>query len=133
MKNSRFIALVLTGWLGLHVAGGCGIVSKPEPWTADVTIDGQMFPIEASGNDHSRKGVSSLRAEQWKPAIDELELAVQANPDDENSWKALGVAYDKQGDARKAYDAYTKANILVRSPDPLVIARLLKLKPLVEH
>jgi len=130
MKKTTAAMCVLAA--ALTMAAGCDSVGKtfsPKHSKADIDLDGDVITIESSSDQHSQDGVSHLRAEQWADAVREFNLAVTDNPKDDRSLKGLGVAYEKMGDKAHAYDAYSRANLIILEPDPILTRKLRDLKP----
>ncbi|MCX7857269.1 MAG: M48 family metalloprotease [Deltaproteobacteria bacterium] len=65
-----------------------------------------IFPNDVSS--HFFLGMSNFRLKIYEKAIPHLEVATKAFMDHPSIYGTLGICYEKQGNLRKAYEAYSK-------------------------
>lgn len=74
------------------------------------------FEVVSANTEASRQGVRAMSLENWDEAVSKLETAVAANPDDERSLFALGVAQEMKGDLEAALQSYETLLMKVNRP-----------------
>jgi tetratricopeptide (TPR) repeat protein len=74
------------------------------------------FEVVSANTEASRQGVRAMSLENWDEAVSNLAVAVEANPDDERSLFALGVAQEMQGDLEAALESYESLLMMVNRP-----------------
>ncbi|MEE9404376.1 MAG: hypothetical protein V3V20_05755 [Algisphaera sp.] len=121
--NLRHIALLMALTWG---STGCMSVDERRAQFLDrratvevTTARGQpvILNLVASNDGPARAGISYIRTEQWKLALDQLRIATDQKTHDHGAWFALGAVYEKTGHMNQAYDAYRNAFFLRNDAD----------------
>lgn len=93
------------GYIGELVEKGVReFVSQFVPCTVEYAYD-----LESGSGEGSPDGILALRAEDYERAIALFKTAIQDDPEDHESYFAMGIAYEKMGDYDEAEGAYKRA------------------------
>ena len=115
MKTIRILtSAVALAWMGTTSCASIPEIPGTRP-DALVTVksssgaDECSYRLEATRDEHSRAAVKAIGKGNWPSAMQELQLAIEADPSEPKHYFFLGLVQELQGDLASAQENYDLA------------------------